>query len=37
VRELGLPKADGESRQDYANARLDTARRILGVGRADPP
>jgi len=37
VRELGLPKADGESRQDYANGRLDAARRILGVGRADPP
>jgi hypothetical protein len=31
VRELGIPKAEGESRQDYANARLGAARRLLGV------
>src|SRR5271157_1767757 len=31
LRELGLPKSEGESRQDYSNARLGTARRILGV------
>ena len=31
MRELGLPKADGESRQDYASARLASARKILGV------
>jgi hypothetical protein len=34
LRELGLPQAEGESRQDYARARLDSARRLLGV-RAD--
>ena len=33
LRELGLPKGDGESRQDYANARLEAARRLLGVRR----
>jgi DNA repair protein SbcD/Mre11 len=31
LRELGLPKGDGESRQDYANARISSARRLLGV------
>ena len=31
LRELGLPKAEGESRQDYANARLGSARRLIGV------
>ncbi|MGA8542113.1 MAG: metallophosphoesterase [Thermoplasmata archaeon] len=31
VRELGTAKAEGESRQDYANARLGGARRLLGV------
>jgi len=31
LRELGIPKSEGESRQDYSNARLGTARRILGV------
>ncbi len=34
LRELGTPKADGESRQDYASARLGGARRLLDV-RAD--
>ena len=34
VRELGIPKADGESRQDYTTARTASARRLLGV-RAD--
>jgi hypothetical protein len=31
LRELGLPKGDGESRQDYANARTSAARRLLGL------
>jgi DNA repair protein SbcD/Mre11 len=31
LRELGIPKGDGESRQDYSNARIATARRILDV------
>jgi exonuclease SbcD len=31
VRELGISKVDGESRQDYANARIGAARRLLGV------
>jgi len=31
LRELGLPKSEGESRQDYANGRLGNARRILEV------
>ncbi len=31
LRELGLPKAEGESRQDYSNARIASARRLLGV------
>lgn len=31
LRELGIPKSDGESRQDYAAARLESARRVLGV------
>jgi len=34
LHELGIPKADGESRQDYASARIGGARRLLGV-RAD--
>ncbi len=33
VRELGLPRADGEARTDYLQARADAARRILGVPR----
>ena len=33
LRELGQPKSDGESRQDYENARIGSARRILGVRR----
>jgi hypothetical protein len=36
VRELGIPKSDGESRQDYSSARLDAARRLLGVRRENP-
>lgn len=31
LRELGMPKAEGESRQDYSQGRLGNARRILGV------
>jgi len=31
LRELGLPKGEGEARQDYASARLGSARRILGI------
>ena len=31
LRELGLPKGDGESRQDYSSARTSAARRLLGV------
>ncbi len=31
LRELGLPKADGESRVDYETARIEGARRLLGV------
>jgi len=31
LRELGQPKSEGESRQDYANARIGSARRLLGV------
>ena len=31
LRELGLPKGEGESRQDYSNARLASARRLLGI------
>jgi len=31
LRELGLPKAEGESRQDYSNARLASGRRLLSV------
>ncbi len=31
VRELGEPKADGESRADYLNSRIDAARRLLGL------
>jgi DNA repair protein SbcD/Mre11 len=36
LRELGLPKSDGESRQDYSRARLEAARRILGVRSEGP-
>jgi DNA repair protein SbcD/Mre11 len=35
LRELGLPKAEGESRQDYASARLGSARRLLGIRAED--
>ncbi|MGP8075423.1 MAG: metallophosphoesterase family protein [Thermoplasmata archaeon] len=31
MRELGLPKSEGESRQDYSNARLGSSRRLIGV------
>ena len=31
LHELGQPKSEGESRQDYASARIGSARRILGV------
>ena len=31
LRELGLPKAEGESRQDYSNARVGSGRRLLNV------
>jgi DNA repair protein SbcD/Mre11 len=31
LRELGAPKAEGESRVDYETARIEAARRILGV------
>lgn len=31
LRELGIPKGEGESRQDYSSARLGSARRWLGV------
>ncbi len=31
LHELGTPKAEGESRQDYTVARVTAARRILGV------
>ncbi len=33
LRELGLPKSEGESRQDYSTARIGNARRVLGVRR----
>jgi hypothetical protein len=33
LRELGIPKSEGESRQDYSTARLGSARRLLGVRR----
>jgi DNA repair protein SbcD/Mre11 len=33
LHELGQPKSEGESRQDYASARIGSARRILGVRR----
>ena len=35
LRELGIPKADGESRQDYASARIGSARRLLGIRSDD--
>jgi DNA repair protein SbcD/Mre11 len=31
LRELGIPKAEGEARIDYETARLEAARRLLGV------
>jgi len=31
LRELGVAKTEGESRQDYSSARLESARRVLGV------
>ncbi len=31
LRELGTPKSDGESRQDYLSARLRAARKLLGI------
>jgi len=31
LRELGLPKAEGEARLDYTNARLEAARKVLGL------
>ncbi len=37
VRELGTPKADGESRQDYASARVEGGRRLLRVRSGGPP
>jgi DNA repair protein SbcD/Mre11 len=37
VRELGVPRADGESRQDYANARRSAGRRLLHVRDDGPP
>jgi DNA repair protein SbcD/Mre11 len=36
LRELGLPKGDGESRQDYSQARTAAARHLLGL-RDDAP
>jgi len=33
LRELGQPKTEGESRQDYSSARLASGRRALGVRR----
>lgn len=36
LRELGTPLTEGESRQDYTSARVDAARRILGVRRDGP-
>lgn len=35
IRELGLPKADGESNVDYRTARLAAARRALGLSGTD--
>jgi len=31
LRELGVPKAEGEARTDYETARIEAARKILGV------
>ena len=31
LRELGLPKGEGESRTDYETARIEAARRLLGL------
>jgi DNA repair protein SbcD/Mre11 len=33
LRELGIPQAEGESRQDYTTARVESARRLLGLRR----
>ncbi|HYA54259.1 MAG TPA: DNA repair exonuclease [Thermoplasmata archaeon] len=35
LRELGTPKSEGESRQDYTNTRVRSGRRILGVRAED--
>jgi DNA repair protein SbcD/Mre11 len=35
LRELSTPISEGESRLDYSNARLDGARRVLGVAVGD--
>lgn len=32
VKELGVPRAEGEARSDYVSARVDAARRVLGLG-----
>jgi DNA repair protein SbcD/Mre11 len=41
VRELGVPRGEGEAKRDYLDARTETALRILGVSRrtsrARPP
>lgn len=37
VRELGIAKTDGESRQDYTTARVSSGRRLLGVRGDDAP
>ena len=34
LRDLGVPKADGESRTDYESARVDGALRLLGLKRS---
>jgi DNA repair protein SbcD/Mre11 len=31
LRELGIPKAEGEARLDYTTARLEAARKVLGL------
>ncbi len=37
VRELGLPRGEGEARADYISARVAAARRVLGVsGEGNP-
>jgi DNA repair protein SbcD/Mre11 len=37
VRELGLPRTDGEARADYLAARTGAARRALGLSERDLP